>query len=519
MQATPETDVQPRGLSRRRWLHAASALALPLSALAQAAAPRVALVIGNAAYAGSPLRNATRDARAMAELLAGFGFQVIEERDASRARMESALERAAAALRGQGGVALLYYAGHGMQVDWKNYLLPVDVRLETGADVARQCVDVQQVLAAFRASGTRTNILVLDACRDNPLGAGTAGPRGLAPMDAPPGTFYAYATAPGNVAEDGSESEGNGLYTRFLLGELRKPGARIEDVFKRVRLQVRQATQGRQVPWESTSLEEDFVFATGERLAAPTTSEREREFDAQGAEWARIRDSARAEDFFAFLQRYPTGPFAELAQFALDRHARPVLVAQAPQALQQVPTLPSGVDRFRVGDEWEFVYIDHIAGGPPRTGRARVTSIEGGRVMINRGDTIVDQMGSTLRNNFGRKEPGALTAPAELAVGKRWRTAFTNYPETGPSERNFYDCHVAALEEVEVPAGRFRAYRIERKGEAVRPSSASRLLGTDWIDPQTMWAVRREIRFSNLHRGWLEVHQTFEAKAIRRVPR
>lgn len=508
------------GLTRRGWLHAAGAMAWPWAPAvgAEPQAARVALVIGNAAYPTSPLRNPGRDARAVADLLGRLGFEVIEERDASRERMQAALARVGAALRGRAGVGLLYFAGHGVQIDWRNFLLPVDARLAGPEDVVRECVDVQQVLGTFRAAGARMNILILDACRDNPFGG--AGPRGLAPMDAPPGTFYAYATAPGNVAEDGSEADGNGLYTRFLIGELQKSGARIEDVFKRVRLQVRQATQGRQIPWESTSLEEDFVFATGERLAAPTTREREREFDTQRDEWDRIRESTQATDFFAFLQRHPTGPFAELAQFTLDRLARPVLVAQAPQALQRLVALPPGVDRYRVGDGWEALVTDHVAGGPPQSQRARVVSIEGGRVLVNRGQLVFDQMGNTLLNRFGRKEPGVQGAPADLAVGKRWRTAFTNHPlNGGPSERNFYDCHVSAIEDVEVPAGKFRTYRVERKGEAVRWNGARRLVATDWIDPQTMWRVKWTLHHSDLNKGWVEQHQSGEVTAFYRVPR
>jgi len=516
--------MQPHAIDERR-RHVLGGLGLSVLALqargawAQGGGARVALVIGNAAYAGSPLRNPGRDARAMAELLGGLGFQVIEERDAGRARMEAAIERAAAALRGRQGIGLLYYAGHALQIDWHNYMLPVDIRIETAADVPKQGLDVQRVLQAFQSAATRTNILVLDACRDNPFAATRVGARGLAPMDAPPGTFFAYATAPGNVADDGSEADGNGLYTRYLLQELKKPDARIEDVFKRVRLQVRQATQGRQIPWESTSLEEDFVFATGQRVAAPGVSEREREFDEERAEWERLRASPRAEDFFAFLQRHPSGAYAELAQFALDRLSRPQLVAQAPAALQAVATLPPGVDRFRVGDEWEVVRTDHLNGDATSSRRGRVTAVQGARVLVNDGRVVFDQMGSVIVNETGTKDPGILFVPADLRLGKRWRSAFRNIQPDGLVTKNYYDHRVEALEDVTLPAGRFTAYRVASTGQAIRPNGGSDLQVTHWIDASTMWIVRTAAKRTTMHKGWLEFHATDEMVEMRRAPR
>ena len=122
-------------------------------------------------------------------------------------------------------------------------------------------------------------------------------------------------------------ADGNGLYTRFLLQEMPRKDARIEDVFKRVRLQVRQSSQGRQIPWESTSLEDDFVFATGQKAEAPGALRRDADFDAEKSDWDRITDSQRAEDFYTFLQRYPNGRISELAQFRLDQLNRPQLQA------------------------------------------------------------------------------------------------------------------------------------------------------------------------------------------------
>jgi hypothetical protein len=505
---------------RRRWLQQAGAggLAAWWASVAPAASgpPRVALVIGNAAYSMAPLRNPVRDARAMEAMLRSQGFEVVSLPDADRAGMHRAIAETAARLRGHQATGLLYYAGHGVQIDWRNYMLPVDVQLQTTADVATQGVDVQRVLSAFREAGTRTNILVLDACRDNPFGAGHA--RGLAPMDAPPGTFFAYATAPGNVADDGSEDDGNGLYTRFLLQELRRPQARIEDVFKRVRLQVRQATQGRQIPWESTSLEEDFIFASGDLVAPASTAERLREFDGQRAAWARVSSTARVEDLVAFVDRDPGGPFAELAQFAIDRLSPPQLVPQLPEALRVRPPA-AGADRYRVGDAWEMEWIDHLGGRRERR-PYEVTRVDGLRVWVNGGRVVMDQMGNIIENELGRRDPGILMVPSELAVGRRWRSAYSSTPiGGGVISRIVIDHRVEALEDIEVPAGRFRAWRVVMKGSSVRPSDASQLLATMWVDPASMWPLRFVRRFTAQVRGWVELDATEQMISMRRLPR
>ncbi len=223
---------------------------------------RVALVIGNAAYRNIPaLGNSTNDAKSMAIVLRKLGFSVVEVVDGSKEQMGKAIDQMQGLLKGKQAVGMLYYAGHGLQLNWHNYMVPVDAKLNQAEDVPKQTIDIENVIDTFKRSATRMNIIVLDACRDNPF-AGKASGKGLAQLDAPPGTYLAFATSPGNVAEDGDEASGNGLFTQFLLKELQKP-ARIEDVFKRVRLQVRQKSQGRQIPWDSSSLEDDFAFNDG----------------------------------------------------------------------------------------------------------------------------------------------------------------------------------------------------------------------------------------------------------------
>ena len=267
---------------------------------------RVALIIGNSAYPGSPLANPANDARAMSEVLRGLGFQVVELRDGSKVQMTAAISRVSDSLKGKQGVGMLYYAGHGLQLDWRNYMVPVDASLKVAADVPRQTIDLSLVIDTFKSAGNRMNIVVLDACRDNPFPGSTASGKGLAQLDAPPGTFLAYATAPGNVAEDGDAKSGNGLYTQYLLQELKKPTARIEDVFKRVRLNVRKQSQGRQIPWESTSLEDDFYFNDGvkhtlkpadlERMAAEVRQIEQQRLAREAEALERIQQAALARE-------------------------------------------------------------------------------------------------------------------------------------------------------------------------------------------------------------------------------
>lgn len=220
---------------------------------------RVALVVGNAAYGRSPLRNAVNDARDISRALADTGFEVIRVENATLEALNRGLDQFTSRLAATRGVGLLFYAGHGIQVDGENYLIPVDSDLRAEKDVQYRALNLGQVLAKIEQAHNRLNLILLDACRDNPF-ARTArgGRRGLASIDAPKGTLIAYSTSPGKTADDGEGR--NGLYTRYLLREMRVPGLRIEDMFKRVRTAVASASRDQQVPWESSSLTGDFYF-------------------------------------------------------------------------------------------------------------------------------------------------------------------------------------------------------------------------------------------------------------------
>jgi len=219
---------------------------------------RTALVIGNADYKTAPLRNPTNDAKSMSKALRELGFDVMEKENLSQNDMKRAIGDFGQKIRG-GGVGLFYYSGHGMQVNGNNYIIPVDAKIQAEQDVEYESVNVGSVLAKMEAAENRVNIVILDACRDNPYKRSfRSAAQGLAFMNAPSGTIVAYSTAPGSVASDGSGS--NGLYTGELIKNIQTPGLRIEDVFKRVRSTLQDVTQKKQVPWESVSLVGDFYF-------------------------------------------------------------------------------------------------------------------------------------------------------------------------------------------------------------------------------------------------------------------
>ena len=219
---------------------------------------RVALIIGNGDYQSSPLRNPTNDARSMARELRSLGFEVLEHIDASHEDMERAIVDFGRKIK-DGGVGLFYYAGHGLQVKGNNYLVPVDAQIESETEVKFRSVNLGILLAKMEDANNRMNIVILDACRNNPFKRSwRSAEEGLAATISPTGTFIAYATAPGSVASDGSGV--NGLYTQELLKAIRIPNLKIEDVFKKVRSNVRRLSSGQQVPWESSSIEGNFYF-------------------------------------------------------------------------------------------------------------------------------------------------------------------------------------------------------------------------------------------------------------------
>lgn len=250
-----------------------------LPSQAAAGESRVALVIGQSAYRAVPaLPNAANDAKHMAKLLRSAGFDVTSAPDLSQNDMRQAISDFAAKVSASGPdtVALVFYAGHGLQVDGENFLIPVDLDPKREADVPLQAVRLNDLLNTLGALPTRMRIFMLDACRNNPFPAlsGTTG-HGLAMVDTragAPGSFISYSTSPGSEAEDGDGEDSP--YATAVLSIAKQPNLPIEEAFKRIRVAVNQETDGRQIPWESSSLTADFrFFATDavEPQPGPTT--------------------------------------------------------------------------------------------------------------------------------------------------------------------------------------------------------------------------------------------------------
>ena len=244
-----------------------------VSTLPASAEKRVALVIGNSSYQNvTRLDNPRNDAALMADTLGALGFTLIGGRaqlDLDKSAMDTAVQNFGRQVQGA-DVALFYYAGHGVQVSGANYLVPVSANPTREADVDFQMVDVNLVLRQMQGSGTRLNMVILDACRNNPFGARglRASDGGLAQMRAPEGTLISYATQPGNVAQDGKD--GNSPYTKALASTIKQSGLDIFQTFNQVGLAVKRETGGSQQPWVSSSpIDGTFYFVAPGSPSSP----------------------------------------------------------------------------------------------------------------------------------------------------------------------------------------------------------------------------------------------------------
>ena len=345
-----------------------------LSASTVFAQDRLALVIGQSTYRAVPaLPNPVNDAKAMSNLLTDAGFDVVTASDLSQTEMREAISNFAGriAAKGPDTVALVFYAGHGMQVDGENYLVPVDVDPKREADVPLQSVRLNDLLNTLTSVPSRMRIVMLDACRNNPFPQlnKTVG-KGLAIVDAKfgaSGTFISFSTAPGAEAEDGSGT--NSPYTTALLATARQPGLAIEDAFKRVRVSVNKATAGRQTPWESSSLTDEFEFFGQANTASKTGARTDDTTDsgtgakADGKAGARPATEKRSlEEWRKFLKGKPVEAANELvvADGTLDAYQAFVeLYTEPPFA----PQAREWVDRQLRMRAWEKAVIENTAAG------------------------------------------------------------------------------------------------------------------------------------------------------------
>lgn len=278
---------------------------------------RVALVIGNSNYRNvAHLPNPANDAKAVAQLLNSAGFEVISAADLTHNQMIQAIQDFSAKIAGRGPntVAMVYYAGHGVQLAGENYLIPVDAKISSEPDLVNDSVRLVDVMATLEAIPSRMRIVILDACRNNPFPSLDDAGRGLAIVDAPNGSIVGYSTAPGTEALDGSGD--HSPYTAAFLRLAHEKNVPIEQLFKRIRLDVNNSTDGRQTPWESSSLTSDFYFFGDTAVAATRAPARETAAYAasdlpsraarQAYDYVLAQNSV--DDYQEFIRLYPHDP-------------------------------------------------------------------------------------------------------------------------------------------------------------------------------------------------------------------
>ena len=322
----------------RLWI---AVLTLTFGAGAALSEERIALIVGNSTYSSvTQLDNPVPDAELMAETLRGKGFTVTVLTDVGQGQLNQGIAQFGRDLRaaGKDATGLFYYAGHAVQSFGDNYLLPVDVNLNDAADLSLVAVEAQAVLRQMRSARNKTNIVILDACRNNPFEEiPDLADNGLAEMKAPTGTFLSYSTAPGAVALDGLD--GNSPFTKALANEILVPGVPIEQAFKRTRVAVIKETNGQQTPWDTSSLTGDFFFQAAVQLTPEEAQEKQL--------WDSVESSDDPVQMMLFLRSYPNGRFQEEARKKLtalmekELGAGSALAGDAPeQATEEVAAAP-----------------------------------------------------------------------------------------------------------------------------------------------------------------------------------
>lgn len=297
---------------------------------------RVALVIGNATYENSPLANPVNDATDMADKLRSLGFDVVSHNNISMREIGSILSEFRSKLK-PGAVALVFYAGHGIQIKGENYFPAVDAKIQTEEDVPNQSIAIRQIMDILDDSKTRLNLVFLDACRNNPFARSfRSAAGGLARVSAPTGTLISYATRPGSVAADGEGR--NGLYTSKLLTQMNS-SEQIELSLKTVVSEVKAASLGKQEPWMEGSIEGEFCFAgcgaTSQASTAPVIAAETDSSSIELSFWDSIKNSSNPEDFRAYLAQYPRGKFESLAHNRLDQFTQATAAVEAPEPRTQ----------------------------------------------------------------------------------------------------------------------------------------------------------------------------------------
>jgi uncharacterized caspase-like protein len=318
------------------------------------------LVIGNGAYESiGKLPNPANDMALMQSTLTSLDFEVITAVDVDLEGMKTAIQTFGRRLEaaGRDTIALFFFAGHGLQTNGSNFLVPTDAAIERETDIVVETINLDWVIDQMEFADNRINLVILDACRNNPIVRSMrSGTRGLAQIDAPQGTLIAYATAPGAVAVDGLAK--NSPYSEALARNMQIPGLAVEEVFRQTRVEVLDATDGEQVPWEASSLTGAFYFREGEQPSIATV-EPKVDAQAQVAEqqdlvfWQSIKDSDDPALFDDYLARFPKGAFRQIALSRRNAHTSesPSRHAQYPAPIDELDRLMYVQERanFRTG--------------------------------------------------------------------------------------------------------------------------------------------------------------------------
>jgi len=439
-----------------------AALVLSFGISSAEAAKRVALVIGNNSYKTLPdLDNARTDARGMAAKLKELGWSVILRQDASRRDISRSLADFEGRLK-DAEVGLVFYAGHGIQKDGANYLVASDARIEVEEDLRLEGVDANEFLKTMERAGAPLNIVIFDACRDNPLPKRSrSGARGLSTPVIPKGikgTAILYSAAPGQVAQDGPRG-GHGVFTGELLKVLDRPGLKLEEVFKQTATKVAAATNGSQDPWINSSVKGDFFFREGK--AAPAASVPAA--DKETVFWQSIANRDRAGDYQAYLSQYPSGAFAALARSRLS-------------ALRETKTASLSLPSFTVEalDETLVALRSANVREQPLVSSKKVGTLKMDSAVEVTGKTLVKGKFWYRITHSGRAAYifGALLRKKETPVSSNLRKveahlspmlALAKYQSLSPGKtfRHCADCP----EMVVIPAGSFRMGDIRGDGD------------------------------------------------------
>lgn len=333
-----------------------------LSVNAQQKEQRVALVIGNSSYKSSPLKNPVNDARDMANSLRGYGFTVIERTNLTTRQVGQTLREFRSKLT-PGSVAVVFYAGHGIQIKGENYLPTVDAEINGEEDVPMQSLSTRQVMDVLGEAKTRMNLVFLDACRDNPYARSfRSGSRGIAKENAPSGTLISFATRPGSVAGDGNGR--NGLYTSVLLEQIKQSNQPIEQVLKRVVSGVKVASKGQQEPWMEGSIEGNFCFGSCQQDVGIKV-------DADEEAWAAAKSMNNTVAYEAYLREFPSGRFASAAKIAREglsqNNSRPTTdqaaSSQAVSSYLPIGNSPSGISTGHYSRQFSILAPDKAENG------------------------------------------------------------------------------------------------------------------------------------------------------------